>query len=452
MLLVQTDDPETRQQAGVWLRAIEDSYGHPYQRSLAALEKLHKEFNGDWLLALAAYNSGELNVARAIRKNSRAGKKQDFWSLRLPRETRGYVPSLLAVAEIVSDPAKYKINLKSIPNVPYFAQIDAGGQIDLALAADLAGLSMDEIYTLNPAFNQWATDPDGPHSLLIPLSKEQDFIVKLGQISDQERIGWKQHVIQPGESLNLIASRYNTSVAALQQVNGLPGSLIRTGNSLLIPAAKQPLQHYTMSLASRRYRGLKKGDGDKYLYTVRRGDTLWDIGRNYGVSVKSLLAWNNLSTRNYLRPGQKLNLYISRTAQSGVSQTNITRASTSTSSPTASGVINYTVRKGDSLWLIARRHGVNLDALQTLNGLTTNSVLHPGQKLTIRLNDSATYHVALDDQNPAPVNYTVKRGDSLWLISKRFGTTVDKLRQWNKLPKGRHLQPGQVLVLYVQEV
>jgi membrane-bound lytic murein transglycosylase D len=344
--------------------------------ALDYLEKLHKQFNGDWLLALAAYNSGELNVARAISKNAASGKQTDFWSLHLPRETRGYVPSLLAVAELVSSPGHYHINLKPLPNHPYFSQVATGGQIDLALAAELADLSMDEIYTLNPAFNQWATDPDGPHQLLIPLDKTQTFKQRLASIDERDRMGWKQHIIQPGESLNLIAQHYNTSVQALQQINGLRGNLIRVGRSLLIPAAKQPLKHYTLSVASRRYRGLQKTDENQYVYTVKRGDTLWDIGRNYGVSIKSLLTWNNLTTGNFL---------------------------------------------------------------------------HPGQKLTISLTQAASYPVALVEQDVAPVNYTVKKGDSLWLISKRFGTTIDKLMRWNKLPKGKLLQPGQILVLYIQE-
>ena len=100
--------------------------------ALNYLQKLHKEFNGDWLLALAAYNSGEGNVGRAIRRNKNTGKPIDFFSLRLPRETRGYVPSLLAVAEIISDPEKYKVAIKPIENGQYFEQVDINSQIDLA--------------------------------------------------------------------------------------------------------------------------------------------------------------------------------------------------------------------------------------------------------------------------------------------------------------------------------
>ena len=418
--------------------------------ALDYLEKLHNQFNGDWLLALAAYNSGELNVTRAIRKNAMRGKKTDFWSLHLPRETRGYVPSLLAVAELVKKPRLNHIKLKPIPNQPYFSKVDIGGQVDLALAADLADLTMDEIYTLNPGFNQWATDPEGPNVLLVPVAKKEEFSKKLAAIDERDRIGWKRHIIKPGESLNLIAGHYNTSAATLKQINNLHTNLIRTGHSLLIPASKQPLKHYTLSVTSRRYRGLQKASGEKYLYTVRRGDTLWDIGRNYGVSIQSLLAWNNLSKRDYLHPGQKLNIVISDSGQTAADDDS---PSTDTNNiANRENTIDYTIRSGDSLWLIAKRYQVNLQSLQKINGLTSGAVLYPGQKLTIKLNASGAYPVSMEEQGAAPVNYTVRKGDSLWVISRRFGTTVDKLRRWNKLPKGKVLQPGEVLVLYVQEV
>jgi membrane-bound lytic murein transglycosylase D len=420
--------------------------------ALDYLEKLHKDFNGDWLLALAAYNSGELSVSRAIRKNLKRGKKTDFWSLHLPRETRGYVPSLLAVAELVSNPKRYHVKLKPVPNEPYFSKVAISGQLDLALAANLADVSMDDIYTLNPGFNQWATDPDGPYRLLIPVDKTQQFIQRLENIDAKDRIAWKRHKIQPGESLNLIARHNNTSIKALMRVNGLHSHLIRVGHSLLIPTSKQPLKYYTLSVASRRYRGLQKASGDKYVYKVKRGDTLWDISRDYGVSVKSLLVWNNLSIRKFLRPGQKINIVVTNSSSSKVDESSAAQSTVAVSDDnTGQNTITYTIRSGDSLWIIANRYNVTVRSLQTLNSLPSGAVLHPGQKLTIKPVGSGTYPVALDGQDTAPVNYTVRRGDSLWLISKRFGTTVAKLRRWNKLPKGKLLQPGQVLVLYVQE-
>ena len=496
--------------------------------ALDYLQKLHKEFNGDWMLALAAYNTGELNVTRAIRRNRRLGRKLDFFSLRLPRETRGYVPSLLAVAELVARPAQHSVHWKPVPNTAYFTPVDAGSQIDLALVADLTDQNMDEVYTLNPGFNRWATDPDGPHVLLVPKEKAETFREKLSALPKEERITWTRHVINRGESLGLIANHYHISVNALKRANGIHGNLIHTGNSLLIPTARQPARIYTLSVDSRRYQGLKKtGTGQKYLYTVQRGDTLWDIGQHYGVSIRHLCAWNGISSRSFLRPGQKLTLWLAdngnelvatntssannredRTRESddvdestyrvtsGDSLWLIARRNNTTvaklkdwndltgnklkpgqviklapadsqdnannivevsnTEPSASNQENnsYTVRHGDSLWLIARRFGTTVTQLINWNNLSSGSRLMPGQQLSLVpavYDETDSLDNAADNHKTTVINYTVKKGDSLWLISRRFGTTVAQLIKWNNLSNARHLRPGQKLVLYITE-
>ena len=342
--------------------------------ALDYLEKLNREFDGDWLLALAAYNTGERNVARAIRRNRNAGKKTDFFSLRLPRETKGYVPSLLAVAELVANPEQHGITWQPVADQPYFAQVDTGEQIDLAVAAELAGIKMDELYTLNPGFNRWATDPRGPHRLLLPVGKETSFLEKLAGLSPQERINWKSHEIKRGETLAGIAARYRTSVASLKSINNLRSDIIRQGVSLRVSVPKQALKHYTLSVDGRRRRGLKDtGDGNQFIYTVKRGDTLWDIGRHYGVSVKQLTSWNGISQRRFLRPGQKLNLWLADDGKKSEAKTD----------KPANDPFHYTVKKGDSLWLIAKKFNVTVKQLLAWNNLRKNKFLYPNQKITV---------------------------------------------------------------------
>ena len=145
--------------------------------ALDYLEYLHKRFHGDWLLALAAYNSGEGTVIRAIRRNRRKGKPVSFWDLDLPRETRAYVPKLIALKQLVNSPEKYGVKLEQVDIEPPFEMIDTGGQIDLAIAADLAGIDLDELYRFNPGFNQWATPPKGPHRLLIPSAQANSSVL-----------------------------------------------------------------------------------------------------------------------------------------------------------------------------------------------------------------------------------------------------------------------------------
>ena len=349
--------------------------------ALNYLQKLHQEFDGDWLLALAAYNSGEGNVGRAIRRNKKAGKPTDFFSLKLPRETRGYVPSLLAVAEIVANPGKYKIALKPINNTRHFKQVDIGSQIDLATAAELSELSIEELYTLNPGFNRWATDPKGPHQLLIPIEKAGVFENKLASLSFDKRIKWQQHKIKKGESLGRIATRYRTDVSTLKQINRLKGNTIRTGRSLLIPTAQKPLKHYSLSLDSRRYKGLKRsGDGQRYVYTIKRGDNLWDIGRHYGISVKQLSAWNGISSKSILRPGKKLEIWVEEDTDKTAKVIPVFSKKTVDSDPQ---YVSYTVMEGDSLWLISQRFAVSVKQIKKWNSLTKNRYIKPGQVLDI---------------------------------------------------------------------
>ena len=342
--------------------------------ALDYLEKLNREFEGDWLLALAAYNTGERNVARAIRRNKKAGKETDFFSLRLPRETKGYVPSLLAVAELVANPEQYNIVWQPVAAQPYFAQVDTGGQIDLAVAAELAGMEMDEMYTLNPGFNRWATDPQGQHRLLLPIAREKSFLEKLADLSPEQRVNWQKHTIKKGETVAAIAARYRSSVTTLKKINNLRSDLIHQGNTLRIPVPKKAIKHYTLSVDGRLRRGLKHaGDGNKYVYTIKRGDTLWDVGRKYGVTVKQLTTWNGISRSRILRPGQKLNFWFADAEK---------KPDVKTARPTEDP-FRYTVKKGDSLWSIAKKFNVTVKQLLVWNNLRKNKFLYPDQKIAI---------------------------------------------------------------------
>ena len=431
--------------------------------ALDYLEKLNDEFGGDWLLTLAAYNTGERNVARAMERNRQSGKRTDFWSLRLHRETHGYVPSLLAVAEILANPEKYGIKWQPIPDTPYLAVVETGSQIDLAMAAELANMSMDELYLLNPGFNQWATDPEGPHRIIVRVEAEKNFLGKLATLSDVDRMHWERHVVKKGETLGQIATRYKTTIAALQQVNELRGNLIHEGGSLLIPLAQQPESHYTLSLAGRGFSSDtgESSAGQGTLHTVRQGDTLWGIGRKYGVTIAQLIAWNGISARTVLRQGQKLKLGVENLQPSNTTKPAL---SANASAPIPATEDSYTVRSGDSLWLIARRYNTTVAKLTSWNALDKNTNLQPGQVIRLQSPAAPDYFYAVNlsppevggqsdtvMHQPASVNYIVKKGDSLWNISKRFGITVAQLREWNNLNENNRIHPGQKLILYTQE-
>ncbi|HHM05259.1 MAG TPA: LysM peptidoglycan-binding domain-containing protein [Gammaproteobacteria bacterium] len=347
------------------------------QGALDYLAYLRNIFDGDWLLALAAYNSGEGTVLKALRRNKRLGRPTDFWSLKLPRETRDYVPRLLAVAQIVAAPEKHHIELPFLASEPYFKVVETGGQLDLAVAAELAGLPLDDIYRLNPGFNRWATDPNGPHRLLLPVKAAAPFEARLATLPTDQRVRWQRHRIRNGETLSHIARRYHTTTALLREVNHLSGSMIRAGHHLVVPVSRRHLEHYELTAGQRRIKtlGTPRGGARKLVHQVTPGDTLWDLSRLYKVGVKQLAAWNAMAPGDYLRPGQELVIW----RKAGT----ITPA---TALRTVEQKITYTVRRGDSLARISQRFNVSVKQLLRWNALKKNDYLQPGQRLTLYIN------------------------------------------------------------------
>jgi membrane-bound lytic murein transglycosylase D len=348
--------------------------------ALDFLQSLHAELDNDWLLALAAYNSGAGTVKRAIQTNRRHGKPTDFWSLQLPAETRAYVPKLLALAELFTRPEQYSIDIRSIPDEPIVRTVHTGTQIDLAKAAELAETSLDELYRLNPAFNRWATDPDGPHELLLPLDKAPLFENNLAALDAADRVTWQRYVIRNGDTLGTIAQRHHTTVEVLRRFNNIKGNTIRAGHALLIPVSSRNLSGYALSQDERiKSAQSSPRDGRKHVYAVRSGDTLWDIARQHDVAVRQLAQWNGIAPRDPLRIGQRLIIW--QRAGSGASATADLNAQHPLGNTTKR--INYVVRKGDSLARISQRFNVKVSELRDWNSLRKNEYLQPGQKLTL---------------------------------------------------------------------
>jgi len=219
--------------------------------ALDYLEYLYKFNNGNWLNAIASYNSGEGNVRRAVRRNTNANKPTEFWDLKLPRETSMYVPKLLALVEIVADPAKYNLTLPVVVDEPQFMVADIGGQLDLALAAELAGVDVDTVYQYNPGYNRWSTDPSGPHSLVMPIDVAEQFVTALDEVPKSERVRWQRHKVKNGEAISQIAEKYHTTVSTIRAANNLRGNTIRAGHHLMIPVATKPLSAYSKSADAR---------------------------------------------------------------------------------------------------------------------------------------------------------------------------------------------------------
>lgn len=345
--------------------------------ALSYLERLSDQFDGDWVLALASYNSGAGTVRKAIRYNRTRNQPTDYWHLNLPRETSEYVPKLLALAEIFRNPDAHGITLPPLADKPYFEVVETGSQIDLAQAAKLADVELEELYLLNPAFNRWATDPAGPHRLLVPAERASQFRTKLAETPPQNRLSWASYRVERGDSLIRIARKFNTTPGVIQEINEIEGNLIREGQRLLIPRASSSGSAYTLSaeqrLATKQSRQVNDGKS-KVEYRVKKGDSFWKISRRFNVDMQALARWNGKAPGDPLFPGQKLviwkNAGQNSVAMSGNRGDMIRK-------------VGYRVRSGDSLYLIASRYNVQVNDIVSWNEINPKQYLQPGDQLTL---------------------------------------------------------------------
>jgi membrane-bound lytic murein transglycosylase D len=285
------------------------------QAALDYLEKLHDEF-GDWQLALAAYNCGERKVERLMAENRRRGLPTDYASLKkLPRETKNYVPRLMAMANIIADPAKYGLQIASIPNTEYFARVETDGQIDLGVVAKLSDMPVDDLFMINPGYQRWITDPSGPHELLVPADKKEALLEGLSKLSDEDRVQWARHEVRRGDTMSRVAGRYGVTVEAIRTANKMDSNRLSVGQNLLIPVSASKMAvveppTYVTARAARHESGDRQRV--KIVHRVRSGESLWSIARKYRVYVRQLREWNMLDTNNTLRLGQRLFIWTTR--------------------------------------------------------------------------------------------------------------------------------------------
>jgi membrane-bound lytic murein transglycosylase D len=343
--------------------------------ALDYLQYMHDEFFDDWLLAIAAYNCGEFRVQREVNANRAAGKPVDFFSLHLPAETRAYVPKLLAMRRLVQNPEDYGIAFSPIANEPYFVMVDTGGQLDLTLAAELAGIPLDEVYELNPGFHRWATDPAGPHFLLLPRDTADAFKRNLELLSPDQRVRVSLHKVKAGETVASISKKYKTQAVVVRDMNSLDNAApLVIGSELRVPSAVVNLPAKVM-LAAARVDGIGRSVRRPGIHVVRSGDSLWGIAKRHRMNVATLARLNGMGPGDTLRAGQKLVL------NSRGGSATPARASSSA----RSRQVSYKVRNGDTLSRIAQVFDVSVSDLINWNGISSHTTLRPGQKLTVNV-------------------------------------------------------------------
>ena len=293
-----------------WYDGRKDVYAST-NSALDYLEKLHRDFDGDWALALASYNAGEGTVSRAQKANKRAGKPTNYTALKLRDETVRYVPKLIALSNIIENPGKYGLKISSVPNQPYFDVIRLNSQIELGVVADATNIPIDELEILNPGFKRWATDPAGPHRLLVSASSSEMVADAIAGIPQNQRVRWAHYKVRKGDTLSVIARRHGISVSSLKKTNKLKSSKININQDLLIPLSRSYRKSDSIqrTASSSRKKSSKSSQQKPKVISVKKGDTLWSLSKRYQVTLNELVKWNKISTSDLLFSGQKLKIW-----------------------------------------------------------------------------------------------------------------------------------------------
>lgn len=334
----------------------------------AYLKDLYTMF-GDWHLALAAYNAGEGKVQRSLRRTGTTS----FWSLArtpaLARETRSYVPAILAATVISKDPARYGFEFSPEPPLDYDT-IAVRGAADLRILARCAGTDLETMRALNPALRRLQTPPEGTTEVRVPKGTAAAALAAFEEIPPASRILVRYHRVRRGDTLSAIARRYGVPVAELQRTNRLgPKRLLRVGQVLKIPSAGRE------AVARGEEHGRRRSAvAGTVVYRVQPGDTLSAIARRYGTTVHAIARANRIRANSVVRVGQRLRVPVSAAADGHPGRGAVLRRAV------------HTVRPGETLWRIATLYSMSVEELCALNGISRDEVLRPGTRLTVSSN------------------------------------------------------------------
>lgn len=309
--------PYTGKELGLKRSAGYDGRHDVYESTMAALNyltQMYDKFDGDWLLALAAYNAGPQRVKRAL-KNAKVVDRDVFWSLRLPRETREYVPKILAISAIVKDIEFSSSFLYPIEDKPYIANIELSKRISPAKLVQTAEVSESEIKLLNPAIRNLNTPVPAGYQLLVPKQDAEFLALAIDNMQEAPQPTWAKHRISRGESLGGIARRYGISIRAIREANNMHGNRIVAGRSLTVPLRKTSHNQQLAQVSHQKPTATiieavavtnKTTIDEPYVYIVANGDSYWKIANRNNTTVKRLFEINGRSADQPLQPGESL--------------------------------------------------------------------------------------------------------------------------------------------------
>ena len=439
----------TGKQNGLKIDGYIDERRDPIKATKAAakhLKDLYFYWGKDWYLALASYNVSERRLRQAIRRFN----TYDFWKLQwpLPQQTRNFVPKFLAAVEIMNNLGKYGFS-QPVTSTLEFEEVTINRQASLDVIAKAAGVRESVVRELNTELIVSITpkiDSSNPeYTLRLPSGTKDKFIVNIAAVPAENLISKISHRVRRGETISEIAEMYRVSQSQLMTVNNIRNvRRLQINQELIIP---RPSGGFTASYVERSVaatvdRPSVPRDAErrrKITYTVRKNDTLWDIGQEFGVGVNNLRAWNGLSRYGYLYPNQKLSIWLQ--PSSNISVEPVSR--TQNANIGSNARIVHTVRRGDSISRVSQLYGVRVNDIFEWNNLSKSSIIYPGDKIYLYPGTDTNINNTTEGEGFA---YTVRRGDNLWDIARRYGTTVNKILNINNKRSSR-IYPGDKLVI-----
>ena len=315
------------------------------------LAYLDNRFGKNITYTLSAYNGGPTLLEKQIKINQRAGKSLDYRELKLPRQTKEYVPKFRAISELIVNAEKYNIKLPAFPNQSVLGQIILDGQIEIFSFSEFSQLKPEFIYKLNAGFTKWASPPGTSTTFNIPIELVEPLNLKKSEFVQANQINWVTHTVSRGDTFWKIAAKYNIDVSVLKKVNYLRSDLLNLNQELLIPLSNSENQTFIPYQA----------------HIVSEGDTLWSLGRKYKLTPSDIAKSNGLKIGASLRIGKELN----------IGNKNIYRTINS-----KKRTILYSVKQGDSLYRIADVFNIQIEDIIQLNSIIDNEI-KPGQVLKI---------------------------------------------------------------------
>ena len=362
--------PQTARNFGLTVQSGYDGRKDAFSSTLAVLDylqHLHDNLGNDWLNAVAAYNTGEGRIMAAVARNQARGKPTDYWSLHIPARFVQTMPKWLAMIQLIKTPEDYHLELPVIANKPAVGMTRIAGAVQLQQVADLAGVSLGKLKSLNPSFRLAMTPQGKDFPLLLPLTAIEDFErqqhllkkVAVVQAAEPVKSAKRSYKVKSGDSLGSIAAKNQTSVKTLRQLNRLKSDQLKVGQSLQLPAGKSPEQ--SVARTSRKAQ----------TYQVKAGESLWTIAQKLRIDSEELRLFNQLKSGVHLQPGQSLKVPASNAAP--------VKRKTASNQQTP----QHIVKKGDSLDRIARKYKIKLTDLLQWNQLQADSKLTPGQQLLL---------------------------------------------------------------------